>query len=144
MNDNISHGQCILVVSVANLTADILSIWTVVDNALGIVDVAVLPCATRAAGLGWILHINKDDTCSASVVTRYGTDRVDHVGGFVGNDIMSTANGKTSEMASEILLVAEDDGLLGLDVDELEMWSARTKQSCFKQLRKQTFRMSKI
>jgi hypothetical protein len=93
-------------------------------------NISVLPCAPRAGGLRWILHVDKYDTRPAGVVAGHGTDRVDHVGGFVGNDIVSTANGKSTEMASKILLIAEDNGLLGLHVEELDIWSARIVEFC--------------
>jgi hypothetical protein len=111
MSERNVHGQRILVISVADFTSDILSIWALVDDALRVVDVTILPCATWAGWLGWVLHVNEYDTGSASVVTRHGADRVDHIGRFIGNDVVSAANGQTLEMAGEILLVAEDNWL---------------------------------
>lgn len=118
--------QRVLVVAVANLTANIGLIGATVDEALSIVNVAILGCTmfivsgvymylkcypnppARGRRLRRIGDINKDNTRLALVSARRRTDRVDEVRFRVCHNVVRATRWQALVMASEIRRVAED------------------------------------
>ena len=79
---------------------DVWSIWSPVDEALRIVDVAILVSASRACWIGRIFHVNENDSRPAGVISWHSTDRVNVSRFFIGNNIMGSPNGEAFEMSS--------------------------------------------
>lgn len=64
----------ILVVAVADVPSEVLRIGSSVDNALCVMDIAILRSAARSSGLRWIRHIDEDKATSTSSGTRSSAD----------------------------------------------------------------------
>ena len=67
---------------------------TLVDQALGVVDVAVIPGASRVLGVGRVGKIEEDETRETAAVTRLSAVQVEHVG-LLGtlDDVVHTSQG---------------------------------------------------
>jgi hypothetical protein len=105
------HGQCVFVVSVADLTSNVLQIRTLVDQTLCIMDISIVGSTTGADGFGRVLQVDKYDAGSASVVSRHRTDGVREAGFFIDDDVVCTASRQGIEMSGQILCIAESDWL---------------------------------
>lgn len=116
----IVDGEGILVVAVADLTTKVLGVGATVDEALSVVNVAVLGSTSRAGDLGGVAHVEHVNTGSASVVTGLGTNDVGEVGLRVGKDVVDTTEGKVVPEGREVLVGVEGHGaLLVVNVQEL-------------------------
>lgn len=111
------HGQSVLVVAVADLTAKILGIRALVDDALRIVHVTIVWVATRRRRLGWIREIYEDQATTAGGVARRGTNCVAPVRLLVDHDVVGAANGQAGEEAGNIRLTVERDWARRVDVE---------------------------
>src|SRR5690606_38219909 len=59
---HVVDGEGLLVVTVANVTAEVLLVGSLVRQALSIVHVAVLGSAAGGSGVGGVLQVDKDET----------------------------------------------------------------------------------
>lgn len=118
---DVVDGEGVLVVAVADLAALVLSVGTVVDDTLSIVDVAILRVASRASGVGGVGQINEDQASSTGRIGPGGSaDSVRPVGFLVDDNVVGAANGQASEETSQILIVGEGDRAGGINIQELE------------------------
>jgi hypothetical protein len=117
--DHHLHNHAPFVVSVANLSADILPVWSTVNDALCIMDVSSFRSTSRAGRFGRIFQVNEDDTGFAFVITWHRADRVGKVGLFVDNHVVSASSRQSSEQTSEVTVGVEIDWLLRVDVEQL-------------------------
>jgi hypothetical protein len=114
-----SHNHATFVVSVADLFANVLGIWTAIYDALGIMDIPTLGSTPRAGWFGWIRQVNEDDAGPALVVTWNGSDRVGKVRLLVDHHVVRTTDWQAPKETSQVSRVRESYGLLGVDIKKL-------------------------
>jgi hypothetical protein len=118
---DIVDGEGVLVVAVADVAADVLGVGTAVDEALGVVDVAVLLGAADAGGLGGVLQVEEDEATKAVDITGTRADRGTPLGLLVDDDVVGGADGELVEETGEVA-AGELDGLVALlEVDGEEL-----------------------
>lgn len=91
------------------------------DGELTVVDVSVLMSAARRFGFGRVGHIDHEETALASGVAA-GSDGVDHLGIFVGDDVVRTS--EAVEPRGHVLVLVKDDWFL--DFEQLSHEHIRT------------------
>lgn len=116
---DIVDGERVLVVAVADVAAVVLLVGSTVDDALGVVNVAVLGRAAGAVRLGGVLHVNVDETSSAGAVAGSGADCNGIAQLLVCNDVVRTSDGEIGEQTSQVGLGGEGLGLPGVDGEKL-------------------------
>lgn len=124
---DVVDGQGVFVVAVADVTAVVLLVGSTVDNALGIVDVAVLGRTALLVGLGDVVDVNEDETTGAGVIaasTATATDGNSVALLLVGDNVVRAASNALAlsevvEPSSEVLRRVEGLGLLGVQLQEL-------------------------
>lgn len=84
---HVVDGEGVLVVAEADFLAAVGPVRTAVDNALRIVDVAVVGRAALVNGVGRVRDIDHVET-TVALVGAYG---VDHVSGLVDDDVVAAA-----------------------------------------------------
>ena len=67
---HIYDGQSVLIVAEADLSSLIVSIWTLVDHTLCIVDIAVLSKAAGKLGIEWVSDINNVESTGAGTTAH--------------------------------------------------------------------------
>ena len=67
---HINDGQSVLIVAEADLSSLIVSIWTLVDHTLCIVDIAVLSKAAGKLGIKWVFNINNVESTGAGTTAH--------------------------------------------------------------------------
>lgn len=93
---------------------------SLVDNALGIVNVPVITGTPRVLGLGGVRQVKEDETTETGAVARLGTNYVGKVAGRVGEDVVHTSQGKIVPITRKVGIGTEGDrALLVVDVQEL-------------------------
>lgn len=112
-------GQGVFIVAVANVLAVVASVGTAVDDALGVVDVAVLRSATFGVGLGWIVEVNEDETSTASRGPGCSSNSYSIVELLVDNNVVAATGRKVGEQASEVCLWVKGLRLKRVDSQEL-------------------------
>jgi hypothetical protein len=83
------------------------------DEALGVVDVAILAVATGRRRLRRILEIDEDQTSAAGTVAGAGADGDGVAELLVDDHVVGGTLGETLEGAGDVLDGVEDDGGLG-------------------------------
>ena len=124
---NIIDGQCVLVVAVADIAAVVLLVRSTVDDALSIVDIAVLGRATLLVRLGDVVDVDENESSSTSVIaastaTTTNSNSVTLL--LVGNNVVRTTDnslafGKVVEPGSEVLRRIESLRLLRVQLEQL-------------------------
>lgn len=110
---NIVNSERILVVSKADLVALVLFARALVDNALGIMNVAIIIDAAlvdRLSRVGDVDHVE----ASLTRPSASSTDSVDHLGLFMGDNVVGRA--EAGEMGG---LIGGSEVLGLLDLEEL-------------------------
>jgi hypothetical protein len=110
---DIVDGQSVLVVTVADITSVVLLVGTTVHNALSIVGVAVLGCATLNVRLGDVISVDEDGSTSTGVVTTR-TSTAAKSDGVVLLLVRADSVRASSDTLGEV-----DPGNVGLDVEGL-------------------------
>lgn len=109
---HVHDGEGVLVEGEADLAARVLLAWALVDDALGIVDVAVLANAAGGDGVLGVGDIDHEESTGAGGVAGVGSgaaaDAVDHVDLLVGDEVVGSADAGEE---SDVLLLAEGLGL---------------------------------
>ena len=124
---HVHDGEGVLVEVEADLAAPVLCRGALVDDALGVVDVAVLGDAAGGGGLGGVGDVNDEHAARAGGVAGVGAgaaaDGVDEVLLLVRDEVVGRA--EAAEVGGQVRLLAEDLGLEeegvppGLDLEEL-------------------------
>jgi hypothetical protein len=104
------------VVSIAQLSPHIFGIWSLVHDALAIVDVAILPSTAMTNWVRWIDHVNKDESGTAAFIVRHCSDGIDEVRFFIDNHVMRRTGGQFIAMASQVYLIAKNFGVCWVDI----------------------------
>lgn len=120
---DVVDGQCVLVVTVADVTAVVLLVRSTVDNALSVVSVAVLAVATLDVRLGGVVHVDEHGSTSTGVVAT-GTTASTAGDGIVlllvGDDSVGTALDTLVDVdKGSVLLDVESVRLLGRELEQL-------------------------
>lgn len=104
---HIVDGEGVLVVAEADLVTLEVLVDAAVDDALGVVDVAVLACASEEGGFGGILDVHHDQAAvgARAACIGGGADNEDGVGLFVGDDVVGGSY--AGVQGSEVLPDAE-------------------------------------
>ena len=113
---NVDDGEGILVEVEADLLALVLDLGATVDDALGIVDIAVGRNAASVLGALGVAHVDHPQAGTA-LESVLGADGNDEVRLFVGDNVVAAA--EAVEMGSQVILDAEGGGLLGVDLEQL-------------------------
>jgi hypothetical protein len=113
-----SHCQGIFIVTIADISALVFGIWATINQALSIVDIAILGSTAWSDGLRWVCEINKDQACSTCGVSGGGSNSDCVVLLLVNNNVVSAPGWKTFEVTSEISLRKGDRACL-VDCQEL-------------------------
>lgn len=116
---DIVDGQSVFVVTVADITAEVLLIRATVDEALSIVDVTVTSGATRGGRVGGVAEVNEDQPGAAGAGTRLGADSNGVLLLLVDDDVVGGAGGKAVPVAGKVTGVAEGDRAGGVNVQQL-------------------------
>lgn len=104
---DIEDGECILIVRVTDFATDEFGVGSTVNETLGIMDVAVLPCAAWAGRIGDVRHVDENNTSSAGGISWRGTNREDEVGFVVGDNVVGCAVGEFVKETGEIQIGRE-------------------------------------
>jgi hypothetical protein len=91
---DVVDGEGVLVVAVADLAALVLLVGALVDQALGVVDVAVGGRTAGGGRVGGVAEVKEDETTAALGGARAGTDDVGEARLVVGEDVVGTAVGE--------------------------------------------------
>lgn len=67
---DIIYGQCILVVSITDISTEILLVRTAIRETLGIMDIAVLAVTTHPHRFTGIFHIDENEASGATIIPR--------------------------------------------------------------------------
>lgn len=104
---HVVDGEGILVVAEADLAALEVLVDAAVDDALGVVDVAVLARAAEESGLSRVLDVYHDETAvgARAACVGGGADNENGVGLFVGDDVVGRSYARVQ--GSEVRLDAE-------------------------------------
>lgn len=116
----LTDGDGVLVVCVADFLSKVFRVRALVDDTLGIVDVAVVTCASGILRAGRIREVQEDEARETARVTGLSTNNVRKVAVRVGEDVVYTPEGEVVPVAGEIGVRAEGHGtLLVVDVQKL-------------------------
>lgn len=85
---DVVDSEGVLVEAEADFLALVGGGWSGVDDALGVVDVAIRGGTALVDWGGWVRDIEHVETSGALV----GADGVDHLGGLVGNDVVGVGD----------------------------------------------------
>lgn len=123
---DIVDGQRVFVVTVADISAVVAGIGATVDEALGVMDVAVAGSAAGAGDVGGIADVEEDQSAAAGEVVSHTNRRVTADGTasngvvelLVDDDVVGTADGELVPMAGELGL-SEVLWVRGVEVENL-------------------------
>ena len=115
---HVKDGERVLVVAVADLALVVALVGPAVDDALGVVDVAVAAGAAGGAGLGGVLEVDEDEARVAPFVAGHGADGDGVLLLLVDDDVVRGADGQAVEVARQVVL-REGDGRGRVDVEQL-------------------------
>lgn len=115
---HVVDGQGVLVVAVADVGTLVLRVGAPVDQALGVVDVAVLGGATRRRQVLEVSQVDEDETRGARRVARLGADGDGVVLLLVGDDVVRAARRQLVPEV-DVVLVVVGDGRGRVVVDQL-------------------------
>jgi hypothetical protein len=118
----VSHvvdGESILVIAIADIASEVALVGATVDEALGIVHIAVLTCAARGCRPSDIAEIDEGEASTACTVARSSTDRYSIAKFFVDNNVVRATNGQISEESSDICRGTEVLWTSGVDFEKL-------------------------
>lgn len=94
----------VFVVVEADLLAEVLDVWAIINHALGIVDIAILAHAARRRGSGRVGDVDHEKTPFARQVTG-SSHSVDHVLFLMRDDVVGRAEARVP--CREVSLNAE-------------------------------------
>ncbi|TKW55171.1 hypothetical protein CTA1_11976 [Colletotrichum tanaceti] len=116
-----SHRQGVLVVPVADVAAPVLHVGPTVHNALGVVDVAVAGGAPQVQGVRDVGEVEElQARVAGQVAARLGADGHGVAPLLVDDDVVAAAERqRLGPVRRQVPLVGEDDGVPGVDGEEL-------------------------
>jgi hypothetical protein len=116
----LTNGDGVLVVAVADFASDILGVRSLVDNTLGIVNIAVVSGASRVRWVGGVRQIKEDETRKTARVAGLSANNVREVASRVGEDVVHTSKGKVIPVSGKVGVGAEGLGTFSVvDVQKL-------------------------
>jgi hypothetical protein len=120
---DVVDGQGVLVVTVADITSVVLLVRTTVHDALSVVSVAILGCATLNVRLGDVISVDENGSTSTGVVAT-GTSTAAKSDGVVlllvcADSVRASRNTLGEVDPGNVSLDVEGLGALGRELEEL-------------------------
>ena len=85
--------------------------WSLVDQALCVMDVSIIPCASGTEGLRRVLEVKEDKARKTAAVARLGTVHIEEVVLLRPlDDVVHTSQRKLVPVPSQVSVGAESHG----------------------------------
>lgn len=115
-----TDGERVFVVTVADLFTLIPSIRTFVDQALCIVNIAILGSAAWRGGVAWVAEVEENQSTTAGGVARSRAHDIRETCLIVGQDVVGTSIWKAAVETCEVVLGVESNGTFAVvDIEKL-------------------------
>ena len=113
------HSEGIFVVPVANITAVIPLVRASIDDALCVMDVAILTGTAWRSGIGGIGQVEEDQTSSTTGISRLRTNGNSVVEFFIDDDVVGSSDRQAGKKAGEVGGGAEVDRRCRVQAEQL-------------------------